>query len=285
MLAFATQAESLLQGIDGCLERLPQSEALIETCPYLPATLGELTSSEADWSARLAELHGNDARSFLQTLRDNAMPRSSTVTVLDPDIARAEVAKLKADAATQAPGLWARFVAWVKSLSGQDSQDSATPGWLQRLLDSVTVTESVGETIFWISSALIVLMAIAFIVSEVRARRSPQPHTAGYRVQEPPGELAPADSDLDHLAAIDAGERPAAMLRIAIEHLRAAGLLRQDDSLTNRELAQQLDPRSRGWFVGLSSLADAVIFGQLQPSSEQLDSAKQSLQQLLQGTR
>lgn len=247
-----------LAEIDACVDRLDPGldvgfERIAERCPRLAATLKD--SSYGVWLPRDWDRRGNQlSRAGLRDLKTLLLREDARTTA--PQLSVAAVPSILATLATvdEPRTLWQRFKGWLHRLLNPPPQQSQQ-SWLQRLFAQLQISASVWRSISWVSLALVVALAVAVIVNELRAagvwnrRTSPTRATQLARG----AQLA----TLAEIAHAEPSEQPRLLLEIIATRLTAQARLPQPRSLTVRELtsaARLPDPLDR---ARLSDLAGA----------------------------
>ncbi len=160
---------------------------------------------------------------------------------------------------------WQRFKDWLaQKLRGSGESDYR---WLTQFLKSLDPPEWLADLILRASVAVILLLALAVVVNELRTanlstwlQRRSRMQRAG-RVPAAAGAAKLAWKDVTNLPP---AQQPAALLRLVLQELIERGLLPDDQSLTNREMLARLGAAARAHaaaFAELAAAADAVLFG------------------------
>jgi hypothetical protein len=85
-----------------------------------------------------------------------------------------------------------------------------------------------------------------------------------------PGVAGASSQELAELDQLPSNEQPALLLRLLVQALRQSGRLRNDRSLTHRELAARSafdDQQQHGSFARLSLLAERLLYGAITPAA------------------
>ena len=256
-------AHELLERLDACAARLDHDldvgyERVAARCPELA---GELTHSAwaawlpADWnqprnqlSAQgLTELHTLLARSLAPSVPARA-PRAQTAAAVIARISPVD---------DSGKSWWGRFKAWLRKITAAGEADSALGSWLAR----VNFPQAAITVIAWLALALVVAVALAILVNELRIAgvlRARRPALRGRAGGEAAGQGAGA---LDELERRELREQPALLLQLIAERLTAQGRLPPARALTARELLH--DAR-------LADAAEQAALAELALASEQL---------------
>ena len=257
------QAHELLERIDACVARLDQDldvgyERVVARCPELPADLAHSAWAPwlpADWNQPRNQLSAQGLTE-LRTLLSRSLTPSASARAPRAQTAPAVLARIsQVDDSRQ--GWWGRFKAWLrKIMAGRERDSEVLGGWLAAL----NFPHGMAQLISWLALALVVAVALAILVNELRIAgvlkvRGAAPHGS------PPGgaqRIAGALSDLERRAA---REQPALLLQLIAERLTEQGRLPPARALTARELLQ--DAR-------LADDSERAALGELASVSEQL---------------
>ena len=247
-------------------EPVPPYRRLIleEVCPGLAPAVAALPaagllSQPLDWQTTPNQLR--DLRALLESFRgQNAGVERFDFAVLPELLARTLQAEPKPTVSW-----WQRFKEWLaQKLRGSGESDYR---WLTEFLKSLDPPDWVADLILRLSVALILLLALAVVVNELRSanlaswlqRRSRRQGASA--VPATGGAARLTWRDVTHLPA---GRQPAALLRLVLEELIERGLLPDDQSLTNQEMLVRLGTAERAHaapFAALAAAADSVLFG------------------------
>jgi hypothetical protein len=170
--------------------------------------------------------------------------------------------------------LFERFERWLNGLLQRSQQDEDS--WLGRWLRGFDVPERITRPILYGAIVLVILIAVAVIVNELRAagvfRRG------GRRSVATPGTVtgtghasATMLADLDR---VPAAERPALLLRMLVNTLVHTGRLRTEKSLTHRELGERAAfdaTTQRQSFNRVASLSERILYSNREVSAEEID--------------
>jgi hypothetical protein len=180
---------------------------------------------------------------------------------------------------------WQRFKDWLaQKLRGSGESDFR---WLTQFLKSLDPPEWLADLILRASVAVILLLALAVVVNELRTanlsswlQRPSRMHRAG-RVPAAAGAAKLAWKNVTNLPP---AQQPAALLRLVLQELIERGLLPDDQSLTNREMLARLGAAARAHaaaFAELAAAADAVLFGNRMVEAAQLAPLHQAAQAIV----
>ncbi len=273
---FAQADESARQMLDGCVESLDHEvvgmTAIEAACPGLEAALVELgvASFLSDPQREAVGLNGlMNLQSVVQ--RYSEAPEADAVEV---DSLRPVLDSLQKPARVEQPLTWLeRFRRWLRNLVDNDKA-SADP-WLNRWLDQYQLSETMRNVLFYGSLLLVVALAIAVIVNEVRVarsgRRKKSARTMLNQAVGADGKAISGQLDLDAAARSD---RPSLVLRMLVATLVKTGRLQTERSLTHRELTAKArfdDPQQRECFQRVAALAERIVYGGGTVATDDLD--------------
>jgi hypothetical protein len=263
---FAQEDRSARQVLDECIESVADDvigmTALEQQCPGLEQALTELGLDPfiADWQRDTIGVYG---LMTLQSVADrySEPPAARTVQV---ESLQSILDELKQPVQAERPlTLAERFKRWLRNLMGQ--QDAARDSWLNRWFEEHSLSETAQKILLYGAVILVVLLAVAVIVNEVRVARKGRrkkdrmgaPDDAGL----PAGALAARSLDLEAAAR---SERPSILLQMLVAALVKTGRLQAERSLTHRELAARAkfdDSSQRESFRRVAQLAERVVYG------------------------
>lgn len=180
---------------------------------------------------------------------------------------------------------WQRFKDWLaQKLRGSGESDFR---WLTQFLNSLDPPEWVADLILRASVAVILLLALAVVVNELRTanlsswlqRRSRMQRASRVSAVAAAPRLAWKD-----VTGLPPGRQPAALLRLVLQEMIGRGLLPEDQSLTNSEMLERLGAAARAHaaaFAELAAAADAVLFGDRMVEAAQLAPLHQAAQAII----
>ena len=160
---------------------------------------------------------------------------------------------------------WQRFKDWLAKKLGASGKSDYR--WLTEFLKSLDPPEWLADLILRASIAVILLLALAVVVNELRAANLSSWLQRRSRTQRPsrvPVANGAAGLTWKDVANLPPGQQPAALLWLVLQELIGRGLLPDDLSLTNREMLIRLGTAARvheAPFAELAAAADAVLFG------------------------
>jgi hypothetical protein len=241
-------AEDVIAAIDSCIHSLDPSldvgyQRVAERCPEVPRSLassGYAAWLPPDWNKPDNQLSVGglvELRRLLTRPDSPAAVRAPRVTQLAAvlrGLHRDDTAKL---------GWWARCKQWLREVfTPQPAVEKRS--WLERLIGSIDLSQSVSRAIVWGALLLVVLLAGGILVNELRV--------AGWRARQRPASAqsahAAGDRSAPSLDAVDraaAAEQPHLLLQLIIERLREQQRLPPAHALTLSELERAARLRDR----------------------------------------
>lgn len=248
---------------------------LEETCPGIGDALdraGYADFISEDESGQLTSYGLQDLLEISERYRTPPADRSpeADVTRLAPILASLEEARRADQELT-----WTeRFKRWLNNMVRRSQQQEDS--WLSRWLRDVDVSEGVVSAIVYAAVALILLIAVAVIVNELRAagvfrRRERRAAATAAGIERPSSASEVGLADLDR---VPPEARPAVLLRVLVNTLLKTGRLQLDKSLTHRELGARarfdaLDQRQS--FNLVAALSERVLYGNRKIPAEEID--------------
>jgi hypothetical protein len=165
---------------------------------------------------------------------------------------------------------WQDFKDWVRQLLLQ--RPSPGSSWLNRWWSQLAVPQSLLTLILYGLLAAVLVLAAWIVRRELQAAR------AGTMAVRPDARLAltvprvagASSQGLAELERLPACEQPALLLRLLVQALRQSGRLRNDRSLTHRELAARSaldDQQQQRSFARLATLAERLLYGANMPAA------------------
>jgi hypothetical protein len=263
----AVLAAAAIQALDACIHQLdPVLDVgyarIAERCPQLEPTLA--ASPSAPWLPRDWNRSGNELSAAglaeLRTLLQRPAPRARTAA---PRVARvgAVLASLAVHDAAR-PGWWTRIKQWLRELF-TPRPPNADDNWLRRLFGETALSQAVLEAITWVALAIIVLLAAAIVVNELRvagvlpSRRARTARGAG-------ADAGPAAArSLHDVAEASPVQQPRLLLELIIARLRAQQRLPPARALTLQELtraARLTEPADRARLAELTQACERIRF-------------------------
>lgn len=275
-----------LSALDAGAEPVPPYRRLIleEVCPGLAQAVAELPAAGSLSQPLDQQTTPNQIHDLRALLGSYASPPASIERF---DFAALPELLARTLEVQPAPPVswWQRFKDWLaQKLRGSGESDYR---WLTEFLKSLDPPEWLADLILRGSVAVILLLALAVVVNELRAanpsswlqRRNRGQRTS--RVSTVPGAARLAWKDV---ASLPPGQQPAALLRLVLQELIERGLLPDDQSLTNGEMLARLGAAARAHaaaFAELAAAADAVLFGNRAVVAAQLAPLHQAAQAII----
>ncbi len=271
----ASDPRVLPPAIAACVDALDPPvvgvEKLDEKCPGLKAALTEAgldTYLSEEQRAALTTNGLND----LEQLAQHFSATAPAAAVLSPNTLEPILDQLRKPAQADVPLSWfEKFKRWLRGLIAQN--DQSRDSWLSRWLDDVDVPQAVTRWILYGAIALIIGLAIAVVINELRANGVLQGRSMRTRNARRSGETTEA-ATLADLDALGVRDRPAALLQRLVHTLVRSGRLRAERSLTHRELgarAQFDASEQRRRFEQVALLGERLVYGNLAVSDEDID--------------
>lgn len=270
---FAQQDRSARQVLDDCIESVEPDvigmPALEQQCPGIEQALIELGLDPfiPDWQWDTIGAYG------LMSLRDveqrYSEPPAATRQVR-VDSLESVLDDLRQPAQAEQPlTLLQRFMRWLRDVMGKEQ--SGTDSWLSRWWEEYSLSETARNILFYGSLILVVLLAVAVIVNEVRVARKGRLKKARTQGSVDAGiatDLPAGSLDLDTAARTD---RPSILLQMLVATLVKTGRLQAERSLTHRELTARArfdDSSQRENFGRVAQLAERIVYGGDQSPAE-----------------
>jgi hypothetical protein len=282
-------AQSLPPGVDECLRSADEQRAatlaeqpagddarrappvLADVCPQLATQIdagpwGDVLVGDA--ASLSPETLGTLAR-VVDSYRQAPAAREISSAALD------EALKDLDSPPPKAPTLRERIQRWFDEHFARG--DNAKSRWLEDWLSQLSVPERIIRYLVISLGIALVIATGAVVVNELRVAGVLAGDTL--RSFTPPGSSGPGDEDpvvtgLDDLARAPLARRPALLLKLVLERLRAGGYSRLRPSLTHRELVAAVDGLRVEQSDALRSVATAaerVTFGDWLPAQRDVD--------------
>lgn len=262
--AFAQSEDGARGVLEQCVGSLDEDvlglEDIEESCPDLRLALEELGLTDLVSDNQLGML----TRDGLNGLRAlvNRYEKEPEREAIDADSLAPVLDSLRKPPVPEKSISWfERLKRWLREIFDRQEAQSATDSWLSRWLDEHPLPEVVRWGLIYGSVGLVVLLALAIIVNEVRTA------TRGRRRKSALDTTSAADiPGAAGVAAVDvniSGERPSALLRMLIATLVKTGRLSGAHSLTHRELAKRArfdDSQQRESFQKIAQFAEREVF-------------------------
>jgi hypothetical protein len=246
-------------------------EALEQECPGLTRAL-----EESGLAPHLPELERDTLNSYglmdLRALEERYRQTSASDVQLSVDTLEPILDEFRKQQQAQAPLSWfERLKRWLRNLIKQPPQDDDS--WLTRWLRDLDVPQAVTRWTLYVSIALILAMAAAVIINELRAagvwKRSARRREQGNLSTASPQRLHPHDLD-----SLSLHERPAALLERLVLALVEAGRLRTQKSLTHRELGARARfdaEEQRKRFESVALLGERLVYDNVVIADQEID--------------
>jgi hypothetical protein len=281
-------ARDAVSAVDACIRQLDPGldvgyQRVAARCPDLAAALAAspwAAQLPRDWTQNGNELSAAGLAELRTLIRrevgNTAAPPSLRLERVGPLIAsltRAEPPKLT---------WWARFKRWLREvLTPHPRADD--PGWLRRLFGDLSLSGGVLEVVAWATLVLVVLLAAAIVVNELRLagllglRRAPIP--AGGRAAA--AREAAAAQELEQA---DAHQQPRLLLELIAAQLARQDRLPQARALTVHELARAArlpDAPDRARLEALGAACELVRYSDRELPAQALAAALAQGRELL----
>jgi hypothetical protein len=292
LLGFAGAASAAddpaLVALDACRARLDVRtdiglERISRRCPELLRTLANAPWSNLlpkDLLERRDEISADSLRELGELIRASGREPASRAT---PDVEKlAPVLAALGEKGQQGATRWERFKQWLKDKFDRREEDKDEDSWLEKFGRQFETSEGVATVITYIGYALMGLLVLYVIWSELRA--------AGLLggTRESRREQAEAQwrrrLQLADVMQAPLAERPGLMLKLLGEALTRAQRLPAAAGLTAATLARQArldNDEERADLANLARTADAVRYGPRPPEEEKLEGAVSSARALL----
>jgi hypothetical protein len=262
--AFAQSEGSARHVLDECVRTLDGDviglDDIEEVCPGIRVALEELQITDLVSDSQLSVM-GLDQLEGMSALVDRYQgePERAAIGVdtLDPVLESLR----KPPVAEQSLSWFERLRRWLREIFEKQQAQSGDDSWLSRWLDEHPLPELVRWGLIYGSIALVVLLALAIIINEIRTATRGRRHkseTEAAGAVDPRGMTGPAALDIDVV-----GDRPSALFRMLIATLVKTGRLNGAHSLTHRELAKRArfdDATQRESFQRVAQLAEREVF-------------------------
>jgi hypothetical protein len=274
------QARDALSAIDACLRQLDRSldvgyQHIAARCPDLAPSLAQ--SEWAAWLPRdwkrpdnllsadgLVELRGllAGAPAAAAGARE---PRAAQVAAVLARITQADAPR---------GGRWARFKQWLREVLAP-RPERADQGWVRRLFADLGVSQAVLEGVAWGALALVVALAGAVLVNELRVAGL----LKGWKRRAARGRVGPARPAARTLLEVERAspsQQPQLLLQLVTARLGEQDRLPAARALTVRELtrAAQLPQESdREHLKELAAVCERVRFSDRETAPHVLTAA------------
>jgi len=299
--ASSALAQSLPPGVDDCLANIDEMRAadaaaqrsnvaapartLADVCPEFASALDDNSWGKAIAGVSADEL-GTSAFVELTNLVDKyERPGAGERAVSSPRAAALDdvLAELKLEKAPPLT-LWERIQQWYDEHFGARGDEAR--GWLEQWLQRFAPSERLVSYFVIVLGIVLVAVTVAIVYNELRVAGV---LAGGVLRKYSPLTPATPDSDperprnFDDVARAPLARRPALLLALVLERLRARGVPLLRDSLTHRELlgAARLSPQQSAAFGAVLDAAERVTFADWRPAEADVDSVLARGKQLL----
>lgn len=240
-------------------------EALEATCPGLEHALVERGYAPFISESQLDELSVHSLVDLQRLTERYREPPASPAAEIEIASLKPILQSLQQQERTQRPlSLFERFRKWLRSVFDRPGSDSES--WLSRWLEDVKVSEAVSRAIVYGLVILVIVLAIAVLLNELRAagllRR--QARARKDAQMAPDADLDPATMTLTDLDKVALQDQPSVLLRMLVATLVKTGRLRTERSLTHRELGVRAmfdEAAQRESFQRVAALGERMIYG------------------------
>jgi hypothetical protein len=284
-------SQSLPPGVDDCLAAIERLRAaakstdaepnarersapvLGDVCPDVAAALDASPWGEALAGVSARELETGAFVDLTKLVASYERPAAGGA-VPAPSALDDVLAELKVEKPTTELTLWERIQHWYDEHFGASNDEAR--GWLETWLRRFAPSDAwVGYLVIVLGIAL-VAGTVAIVVNELRVAgvlaggvlRKYAPLSPS--IAEPEQQRA---RDLDDVMRAPLRRRPALLLALVLERLRARGALPLRDSLTHRELlrAANLSAEQSAAFGAVVGAAERVTFADWEPAERDVD--------------
>jgi hypothetical protein len=147
--------------------------------------------------------------------------------------------------------------------------DNEDPPWFR----DFRVSDTIARWIFYITGALIVLLAVGIVANELR-------HANAFRRRREHGRgplTAPdvaASTTVEDLLSLPLSEQPGVLLKLIVARLALARVTDRQESLTHREIVhatQSLEPAQSQPLHKVANLAERIRYGGRLPEEHEIE--------------
>jgi hypothetical protein len=281
-------AHDLLATIDDCAGRLDSAldigyARIAARCPELTPALSQSPWAAwlpADWkrpdnqlsAASLGELRVLIARESARDAARRMPPRTMRVGAVLAALTHSDAG---------ASSVWQRFKDWLHRIFTPERH--AGNDWLRRFLSELDLSKQATELIAWGAFGLVVALALAIVLSELRIAGIFDRRAAGARARLRSSPARGAAS-LEAIERAAPEEQPALLLELIAVRLIEQRRLPPARALTARELGRRADLQDepgRGQLEELVAVSERVRFSGTTVGSAILASAMRSGRRLL----
>jgi hypothetical protein len=273
--AVGRRLDRCLSALDTGAEPVPPYRRLIleEVCPGLAQSVAKLPAAGSLSQPLDLQTTPNQLRD-LRALLGSYQGSPASVERFDFAALPELLARTLQVEPTPPLSWWQRIKNWLaQKLRGSDKSDYR---WLTEFLKSLDPPEWLADIILRASVAVVLLLALAVVVNELRAANLSswlQRRNRTQRASRVPATAGASRLAWKDVANLPPGQQPAALLRLVLQELVERGLLPDDLSLTNGEMLVRLGASARAHappFGELAAAADAVLFGDRAVAAAQL---------------
>lgn len=281
--AAPASAQSLPPGVEECFAQIRQQEPaednaearlLGDVCPELAAAI-----NDGPWGEALSEVWADELspNAFLElTELVSVYERPATGDVaLHPESLDESLAALKLKKPLAELTIWERIQRWYDEQFG--ARGANARGWLDKWLAHLSPSERVVRYLVVVLGIVLVAATVVVVVNELRVAGLLAGGVLRKYAPLDPSAREPADArprDLDDVVRAPLARRPALLLALVLERLRARGRAPLRDSLTHRELlraAADFSPEQSAAFAAVVGAAERVTFGDWRPEEREVD--------------
>ena len=255
---------------------------LAADCPELQLSLAE--SNWADRTALANHDHPNLAQlaDLRYILHGTVSPRESRRSLDFSRLGSILAETLDTDTRGGGQNLWERLLNWLRQRhKGREDVDLS---WLQEWLEKLTLSKAASAYVAYGVSAMLILLAAGFIITEIRlarrGRSAPGPRRTTHRN---PAGAAPLDDDTPPQARQLPCKLPE-LLNVCIDYLIRNQRLPETRSRTNREFLRHLlhtGDRAASDFEHLLRQAECVLYGDRDIDTQTLQQCRRVAADLL----
>jgi hypothetical protein len=272
--AFAQSEGPARQVLEACVDALEPDviglEDIEATCPDIRLALEQLGLTDLVSENQLSLLSRDGLNSVLKLVVRYAQPPERETIGVDT-LAPVLDSLRKPPVPEQALSWYERLKRWFREIFENKQSQAGKDSWLSRWWDQHELPEVVRQVLIYGAVALVVLLALAIIINEVRTAargRRRRPESSSVDGADVPGKLRAAE-----LERQVRGEQPSALLRLLIATLVKTGRLNAAQGLTHRELTKRArfdDPAQRDSFQKVAQLAEREVFSGKDVASDEL---------------
>ena len=264
-------------GLARIAKRCPELLPALQKAPW--RSLLPLDMQQAGAGDRRDDISAQSLRELAELVRESNAANTSRPA---PDVTRlAPVLAALGEQSQQGATRWERFKRWFRDKLQRDRKEGED-SWLEDLGQEFETSEGVARAITYTGYALVGLLVLFVIWSELRA--------AGlFGGRRAAGARAAAGEWRRRLQLADVmqaplADRPGLLLKLLGEALTRAQRLPAADGLTARALVRQarLEDSERAELEQVARTAEAVRYAPAAPGDEKLESAVTTARSLLQ---